>query len=86
MVSELRPRRENKDDPDHLYVGYGGKLSIRNADLARVHGIEIRGPKGPNVGQFIDFEHEEISRDEAPKADDHSTRDDEGHSRRSEPD
>jgi hypothetical protein len=65
LVSEIEPYRVNEDDPDYLNWSYRGKLSIRNADLARVHRLEIRGPQGPNVGQFVELGDERITREGA---------------------
>lgn len=64
MVSELEPYRVNPDDPDNLNVSYRGKLTLRNADVARLHRLEIRGPQGPNVGQWVELGDETISGDE----------------------
>jgi hypothetical protein len=63
MVSELEPYRVNPDDPDHLNVSYRGKLSLRNARVAHLHRLEIRGPQGPNVGQFVELGDETVSGD-----------------------
>ncbi len=64
MVSELEPYRVNPDDPDHLNVSYRGKLTLGNADFARMHRLEVRGPQGPNVGQFVELGDVTASRDD----------------------
>jgi len=69
MVSELEPYRVNPDDPDYLNVSYRGKLTLRNADAARLHRLEIRGPQGPNVGQFVELGDETISGEEGDEPD-----------------
>jgi hypothetical protein len=73
IVRELEPYRVNKNDPDYLNWSYREKLTLRNAELARVHRVEVHGPQGPNVGQYIEMGEETISRGDGDPDDDQSS-------------
>lgn len=73
IVSELEPYRVNPEDPDHLNFSYRGKLTLRNAEIAHVHRLEMRGPAGPNVVQFIELGDETISGEEEMESNDDSS-------------